>query len=69
MNIKIKLWKRGTFLGKKMTIKEKKKKTGYFNILLESKAVKFPKARMFPSKGIIILIMVAIFLIEIVLQL
>lgn len=69
MNIKIKLWKRGTFLGEKMAIKEKKEDFGYFNILLESKAVNFPKARMFPSKGIIILTMVAIFLIEIVLQL
>lgn len=52
-----------------MAIKEKKEDFGYFNILLESKAVNFPKARMFPSKGIIILTMVAIFLIEIVLQL
>lgn len=52
-----------------MAIKDKKEDFGYFNILLESKAVKFPKARMFPSKGIIILTMVAIFLIEIVLQL
>lgn len=52
-----------------MAIKEKKEDFGYFSILLESKAVNFPKARMLPSKAVIILTMVAIYLIETALQL
>lgn len=64
---KDKALEKGNFSGKKMAKKEKREDFGYFNTV--RKLWTFLEERMFPSKGIIILTMVAVFLIEIVLRL